>query len=189
MVDLEVLSAQGDIKQLLGQFGSILIFFSALVALGAMFFDPPHDGQGRRGLAVEHPTLPDCHHHAGHGPVRCAELGFHFSRPPRCTGAGAAAGAPAHHLPGQGRGPRRRPRADDRCSQWPPRDHLGADAFRSRAQRPAWWGPRACCLLDRDPGWGGVCLLRRPGSARDSRPTAAPLVSPVFGGAANRSSA
>ena len=34
MVDLEVLSAQGDIKQLLGQFGSILIFFSALVALG-----------------------------------------------------------------------------------------------------------------------------------------------------------
>jgi len=40
MVDLEVLSAQGDIKQLLGQFGSILIFFSALVALGAMFFDP-----------------------------------------------------------------------------------------------------------------------------------------------------
>ncbi len=42
MVDLEVLSAQGDIKQLLGQFGSILIFFSALVALGAMFFDPRH---------------------------------------------------------------------------------------------------------------------------------------------------
>jgi hypothetical protein len=40
MVDLEVLSAQGDIKQLLGQFGGILIFFSALVALGAMFFDP-----------------------------------------------------------------------------------------------------------------------------------------------------
>ena len=40
MVDLEVLSAQGDIKQLLGQFGSILIFFGALVALGAMFFDP-----------------------------------------------------------------------------------------------------------------------------------------------------
>jgi hypothetical protein len=40
MVDLEVLSAEGDIKQLLGQFGSILIYFSALVALGAMFFDP-----------------------------------------------------------------------------------------------------------------------------------------------------
>src|SRR6516225_1672919 len=40
MVDLEVLSAQGDIKHLLGQFGSILIFFSALVALGAMLFDP-----------------------------------------------------------------------------------------------------------------------------------------------------
>jgi hypothetical protein len=29
MVDLEVLSAQGDIKQLLGQFGSILVFFSS----------------------------------------------------------------------------------------------------------------------------------------------------------------
>ena len=42
MVDLEVLSAQGDIKQLLGQFGSILIFFSTVVALGAMFFDPRH---------------------------------------------------------------------------------------------------------------------------------------------------
>jgi len=42
MVDLEVLSAQGDIKQLLGQFGSILIFFGLLVALGAMFFDPQH---------------------------------------------------------------------------------------------------------------------------------------------------
>jgi hypothetical protein len=42
MVDLEVLSAQGDIKQLLGQFGSILIYFGALMALGAMFFDPRH---------------------------------------------------------------------------------------------------------------------------------------------------
>lgn len=42
MVDLEVLSAQGDIKQLLGQFGSILIFFSVSVALGAIFFDPLH---------------------------------------------------------------------------------------------------------------------------------------------------
>ncbi len=40
MVDLEVLSAQGDIKQLLGQFGSILIFFGALVSLGAFLFDP-----------------------------------------------------------------------------------------------------------------------------------------------------
>ena len=40
MVDLEVLSAQGDIKQLLGQFGSILVFFGAMIALGAMFFDP-----------------------------------------------------------------------------------------------------------------------------------------------------
>jgi len=40
MVDLEVLSAQGDIKQLLGQFGSILVYFGALAALGAMFFDP-----------------------------------------------------------------------------------------------------------------------------------------------------
>src|SRR5438445_12466729 len=40
MVDLEVLSAEGDIKQLLGQFGSILVFFSAVVALGGMFFDP-----------------------------------------------------------------------------------------------------------------------------------------------------
>ncbi len=42
MVDLEVLSAQGDIKQLLGQFGSILVSFSAVVALGAMVFDPRH---------------------------------------------------------------------------------------------------------------------------------------------------
>jgi hypothetical protein len=42
MVDLEVLSAQGDIKQLLGRFGSILIFFSSMVALGAMFFEPRH---------------------------------------------------------------------------------------------------------------------------------------------------
>ena len=40
MVDLEVLSAEGDIKQLLGQFGSILIYFGALMGLGAMFFDP-----------------------------------------------------------------------------------------------------------------------------------------------------
>ena len=40
MVDLEVLSTQGDIKQLLGQFGSILIFFSSIVALGVMFFNP-----------------------------------------------------------------------------------------------------------------------------------------------------
>jgi hypothetical protein len=40
MVDLEVLSAQGDIKDLLGQFGGILIFFSSMVALGMMFFRP-----------------------------------------------------------------------------------------------------------------------------------------------------
>jgi len=40
MVDLEVLSPQGDIKNLLGQFGGILVYFSALVALGVMFFDP-----------------------------------------------------------------------------------------------------------------------------------------------------
>jgi hypothetical protein len=40
MVDLEVLSADGDIKQLLGQFGSILIYFGAMIALGAAFFDP-----------------------------------------------------------------------------------------------------------------------------------------------------
>jgi len=42
MVDLEVLSVQGDIKQLLGQFGGLLVFFSAMVTLGAMFFDPRH---------------------------------------------------------------------------------------------------------------------------------------------------
>src|SRR3954453_18151043 len=42
MVDLEVLSAEGDIKQLLGQFGGILIYFGALIGLGAMFFDPRH---------------------------------------------------------------------------------------------------------------------------------------------------
>jgi hypothetical protein len=40
MVDLEVLSPQGDIKDLLGQFGSILVYFSAMMALGVMFFDP-----------------------------------------------------------------------------------------------------------------------------------------------------
>ncbi len=42
MVDLEVLSAQGDIKDLLGQFGSILVYFSAMIALGVMFFNPRH---------------------------------------------------------------------------------------------------------------------------------------------------
>jgi hypothetical protein len=42
MVDLEVLSAEGDIKQLLGQFGGILIYFGAVAALGAMFYDPRH---------------------------------------------------------------------------------------------------------------------------------------------------
>jgi hypothetical protein len=39
MVDLEVLSAQGDIKDLLGQFGAMLVYFSAMIALGVMFFD------------------------------------------------------------------------------------------------------------------------------------------------------
>src|SRR6266481_2468156 len=38
----ELETAQGDIKQLLGQFGSILIFFSAIEALGAAFFDLRH---------------------------------------------------------------------------------------------------------------------------------------------------
>jgi len=39
MVDLEVLSPQGDIKDLLGQFASLLIYFGAILSLGAMFFD------------------------------------------------------------------------------------------------------------------------------------------------------
>src|SRR5438270_4871191 len=82
MVDLEVLSAQGDIKQLLGQFGSILISFSAMAALGAMFFDPRHMTPSRAVASLwSHPTLSHRHHNAGDGPFRSAELGFHISRP------------------------------------------------------------------------------------------------------------
>lgn len=40
MVDLEVLSTQGDIKQLLGQFGSILVSFGVAVSVGAILIDP-----------------------------------------------------------------------------------------------------------------------------------------------------
>ena len=39
MVDLELISAQGDISKLLGQFAGLLVFFSSLLALGAMLFD------------------------------------------------------------------------------------------------------------------------------------------------------
>src|SRR5580700_10104797 len=42
MVDLEALSSHGDIKDLLGQFGGILVFFSSFIALGAAFFDTRH---------------------------------------------------------------------------------------------------------------------------------------------------
>lgn len=39
MVDLELLSAQGDMAKLLGQFASILLFVSVLMAMAALFFD------------------------------------------------------------------------------------------------------------------------------------------------------
>src|ERR1700736_5900868 len=39
MVDLELLSAQGDMSKLLGQFAGLLVFISSVQALGAMFFD------------------------------------------------------------------------------------------------------------------------------------------------------
>jgi hypothetical protein len=39
MVDLELLSAQGDISKLLGQFAGLLIFISSVQALGALLFD------------------------------------------------------------------------------------------------------------------------------------------------------
>ena len=39
MVDLELLSAQGDMSKLLGQFAGLLIFISSVQALGALFFD------------------------------------------------------------------------------------------------------------------------------------------------------
>ncbi len=52
MVDLEVLSVEGDIKQLLGQFGGMLVFFSAMVALGAMFFDPRKMTPARATAAI-----------------------------------------------------------------------------------------------------------------------------------------
>src|ERR1700683_5299166 len=39
MVDLELLSPQGDITKLLGQFAAILIWFSSGLFLGALFFD------------------------------------------------------------------------------------------------------------------------------------------------------
>ena len=40
MVDLELLSPQGDITKLLGQFAALLIWISSGLALGALFFDP-----------------------------------------------------------------------------------------------------------------------------------------------------
>jgi len=39
MVDLELIAPQGDIGKLLGQFAGLLIFFSSMLALGAMFFN------------------------------------------------------------------------------------------------------------------------------------------------------
>ena len=38
MVDLELLSAQGDITRLLGQFAALLIFISSILGLGGLFF-------------------------------------------------------------------------------------------------------------------------------------------------------
>jgi hypothetical protein len=42
MVDLELLSAQGDITKLLGQFAGLLIWISSGIAVGALFFDARH---------------------------------------------------------------------------------------------------------------------------------------------------
>ena len=39
MVDLELLSAQGDMSKLLGQFAALLVFISSVQALGALLFD------------------------------------------------------------------------------------------------------------------------------------------------------
>jgi hypothetical protein len=40
LVDLEILSAQGDISKLLGQFGAVLIFLSFALSRSALFLDP-----------------------------------------------------------------------------------------------------------------------------------------------------
>ena len=40
LVDLEILSAQGDISKLLGQFGAVLIFLSFALSRSAVFLDP-----------------------------------------------------------------------------------------------------------------------------------------------------
>jgi len=39
MVDLELLSAQGDMSKLLGQFAALLVFISSVQGLGALLFD------------------------------------------------------------------------------------------------------------------------------------------------------
>ena len=40
VVDLELLSPQGDVAKLLGQFGGVLVFLSFTLALRAIFVDP-----------------------------------------------------------------------------------------------------------------------------------------------------
>jgi hypothetical protein len=39
MVDLELISSQGDMSKLLGQFAGLLVFFSSVMTLGALLFD------------------------------------------------------------------------------------------------------------------------------------------------------
>src|ERR1041385_5222451 len=39
MVDIDMLSAQGDVGDLLGKFASLLVYFSSVLMVGAMFFN------------------------------------------------------------------------------------------------------------------------------------------------------
>ena len=118
MVDLELLSAHalGDSNRLLGQFASLLIFFS-MHSFGA--------GVGVRGKVAGGTGLPtaclralrDCHQHAGGGTIRGAVLGLDVSQPARRPGAGAATGAAADDFPRQSDGGRGSVGTDDRGAE------------------------------------------------------------------------
>jgi hypothetical protein len=52
MIDLELLSAHGDITRLLGQFAAMLAFFSGMLGFGGMMFDTRHMDPARVATAT-----------------------------------------------------------------------------------------------------------------------------------------
>ena len=131
VIDLELLSADGDPTKLLGQFASP----AARLQLPRLSAD--HSARRRSHAArthLDHGTFPHRHHHGRRRPLRRPQLGLGLSRPPRRPRPRPTASAHPDPLPRQTRRLRSIARPSRPCPQRLRRTPL-AHALLTRRQR------------------------------------------------------